>query len=584
MGDVGDTKVLDLAVRTADVDGVRAFWLPVEGPLTACLSFRVGRADESLPTTGLTHLVEHLALSPLGAGGIHHPYNGYVDSSTTNFVVHAEEGQVRHFLEQVCRSLTAPPLERLAIERRILESEADQNDGMHILDSLLRTRYGVATYGLPAFREFAPEHVDEQTVARWAQDQFTGDNAVLWLTGPPPKGLRLPLGRGAYRAPARASQACADFPAWFGGAGNTSALLANLPRSAEASALRALAEDRLRKVLRYEKGACYSPQAGFSLRDAVTSSLLCVAEPVRDCRRQVRDELVGLLERLAGGDVDKEALEAWRQRLREPPLSPGLRSDIVRAHAWDVLMGARPRDHAEWRQAVEDVEVGSVAAAAAVASQDVVFRVPADCPLSDPWLHEVGREPEAPLEGAVLHPHRQVVALNGCSVVLGSEGVQGFWPPEARRSCATITRDTCAAVLAWPDGRRILIGTTGAELDVEPLHWVDGERATHHIDDVFPTTAFIRQLPRPEGAGTPSRSPEPLLGWALLAGLLVLGVPLLRWFSGTAPAVLQDNVTPEENLAVLCTIAWVVLCCVWGVRLRRWRHALGLFGLPRPHR
>jgi len=49
-------------VRT-EIDGLVVHTGEVRGPLRAALMFRAGHADETFVTHGLTHLVEHLALS-----------------------------------------------------------------------------------------------------------------------------------------------------------------------------------------------------------------------------------------------------------------------------------------------------------------------------------------------------------------------------------------------------------------------------------------------------------------------------------------------------------------------------------------
>lgn len=48
--------------------GVPTFWTDGPGRFSAGLVFRVGRVDETLVTSGITHLVEHLAL-PLDRPG-----------------------------------------------------------------------------------------------------------------------------------------------------------------------------------------------------------------------------------------------------------------------------------------------------------------------------------------------------------------------------------------------------------------------------------------------------------------------------------------------------------------------------------
>jgi predicted Zn-dependent peptidase len=53
-------------VRQTSIDGVPVFQAEGPLPLTAGLVFGVGRADETFVRGGLTHLVEHLAMSAVG--------------------------------------------------------------------------------------------------------------------------------------------------------------------------------------------------------------------------------------------------------------------------------------------------------------------------------------------------------------------------------------------------------------------------------------------------------------------------------------------------------------------------------------
>jgi hypothetical protein len=41
-------------------------WCEADGPISAGIVFRVGRVDERLATTGITHLVEHLVAEAAG--------------------------------------------------------------------------------------------------------------------------------------------------------------------------------------------------------------------------------------------------------------------------------------------------------------------------------------------------------------------------------------------------------------------------------------------------------------------------------------------------------------------------------------
>lgn len=113
-----ETTATDPDIRTTEVDSIRTVLAPAPGPVTAGLFFRVGVADETLATAGITHLVEHLALHRHGVSDLH--YNGATAATYTLFHVTGTPDEVVTYLNGVCAALRDLPVERLETERDIL--------------------------------------------------------------------------------------------------------------------------------------------------------------------------------------------------------------------------------------------------------------------------------------------------------------------------------------------------------------------------------------------------------------------------------------------------------------------------------
>src|SRR2546430_6864243 len=119
--------------------------------MRASLWFRAGLADESLPTRGWLHLLEHLALH--GRDSLRAPINGQVSMLPTSFDVEGDPDDIAAFPQHVCRWLTAPDFSDLEHERRVLPAEsatrASGSLGLHLL-----WRYGAQGPGLAGYNEF----------------------------------------------------------------------------------------------------------------------------------------------------------------------------------------------------------------------------------------------------------------------------------------------------------------------------------------------------------------------------------------------------------------------------------------------
>lgn len=138
-------------VAWTEVDGVTTLRAPGRGTrIKAGLFFRVGCADETLATAGITHLVEHLALHQQGVGDYH--YNGATADLYTHFHVEGSADHVVEYFDSVCTSLHDLPVHRLETEKELLRTErAGRGGGPAAQIPLLR--YGAQGYGLSACQE-----------------------------------------------------------------------------------------------------------------------------------------------------------------------------------------------------------------------------------------------------------------------------------------------------------------------------------------------------------------------------------------------------------------------------------------------
>ncbi|MFC8454249.1 hypothetical protein [Kitasatospora sp. NPDC057223] len=193
------------------IDGVPVLWAETPGPLEATLVFGCGVRDETFRTLGVTHLVEHLAMSTLPR--LHFDHNASVDLALTQFTCTGRPEQVADFLERVCSALCALPLERIEREAGVLEAE-----GSGVADpttaELLSIRYGTAGVGLASFGGPGPDRIPVEAVQDTVARFFHAQNAALVLTGAPPAGLRLPLPAGERPARATGQPVRQAGPAW----------------------------------------------------------------------------------------------------------------------------------------------------------------------------------------------------------------------------------------------------------------------------------------------------------------------------------------------------------------------------------
>ncbi|MEV4150828.1 hypothetical protein AB0J40_44740 [Amycolatopsis sp. NPDC049691] len=249
-------------LSTFEVDGVPAVAAKRSGPLTAGLVFRVGRADETLATAGITHLVEHLALHRFGVG--EHHFNGATGADHTYFEMAGSEAEVVAFLAGVCASLGDLPMERLETEKSVLRTEESRRGGGGLL---ARHRYGAQGYGLTDFLELGVPRLGPAEVAHWARTWFTRENAALWVAGERvPAGLRLPLPPGVRRPVPPRPAILATGPACFSYGEGGVAFSTTVRPGAGAQVFAKVLERELFRALRQEGGYSYQAATSYQLR------------------------------------------------------------------------------------------------------------------------------------------------------------------------------------------------------------------------------------------------------------------------------------------------------------------------------
>ncbi|MBK6033402.1 insulinase family protein [Streptomyces sp. MBT59] len=487
-------------ITETEVDRIPTLLAPTSGggPVTAGLYFRVGAADETLATAGLTHLVEHLALHRHGVSDLH--YNGSTAATHTHFVVSGTAGEVVAYLNGVCASLRDLPVERLATEREILRTEqAGRSRGPN--HQLPLWRYGARGYGLVSYPEYGTLHLTADAVRHWAATWFTRDNAVLWITGDTvPEGLDLALPAGRRQPLPVPTSALPVTPAYLTG-GSGGVVLDGIVRRSTAAAL--LAEVLSRALftdLRQRGGYSYTADCGYHPRDADHATITAFADALPQKQDAVVGGFIDVLARLRAGTIAEAELDSARAKFLKQYEIPDVGAAALPSHALNVLTGHENLTPDEHRAHLADVTVEDLRDVARELYDSALIQVPgrgvdwAGFTEAPQWSGpSFGPEPLG-----TVHRSR---ASDAVSLAVGREAVTLTTP----RGRISVRYDACAAMRVYPDGARHLIGFDAFVVEVEPTLFakLTPDRMAV-IDAAVPATAVV---PMPER--DPDEIPQP---------------------------------------------------------------------------
>ncbi|MER5504737.1 insulinase family protein [Streptomyces sp. NPDC002766] len=489
-----DLAALDGLVGHTTVHGIPALFAPRPGPLTAGLLFRVGRADETLPTTGVTHLVEHLALHRLGLSDLH--YNGATADAYTLFHVTGDEEEVVTYLNGVCAALRDLPLERLETEKEILRTEAGSR-GNGPLSQMPLWRYGAQGHGLASYDELGTCSLTADQVRHWAETRFTRDNAVLWLTGDQvPEGLDLTLPAGRRIPAPAATSALPVTPAYIGGDDGHIAFTSVVRRSTAAAVFAEILGRALFQDLRQKGGYSYSAEADYTPRDADFATLTAYADALPQKQDAALGGFVDAFARLRAGRVEQAELDSARGKLLKRYDVPDLGAALLPSYAHSLLLGHRLLTPGQHRAELEAVTVEDLREVAREAWDGGLLQVPTR---GAEWagLTPAPRYSPTGVSGT-LHPSLED---DDVTLVIGDTGVTLSLPA----GLVTVRYDACAAMTTRPDGARYLTGLDGFRVAVEPPLYGDvtPERIAV-VDAAVPAEAVVplparkeEEIPRP---------------------------------------------------------------------------------------
>lgn len=481
-------------VEHTEIGGVPVFWHGSSRPLTAVLLFRAGRVDEPLHQSGITHLVEHLALFDVGPTTF--SYNGFVDALRTGFVTSGTPEEVSGFFSSVCRALRELPTDRLETERGVLLTEEASRPSSY-LDELYGIRYGVSGYGVLGWKELGLRRVTAEEVRRWARERFTAENALMWINGDVPADLTLELPAGErVPVPEPHQQVALPLPGYVHSDAPGVALSAVGTRWAATRLTQAVAAARLHDQMRRERGLIYSATGSYDPLTAASVHISLAADSLPEHASDVAHAMLEDLRSIAADGVTEAELDVEVTRMETAFAHPNAEPAILDGYATNVLF--------DWpillpHEAIAEAHAVAPADAARVARElldSLLLVIPRETPLDD--LPKIETPSDDPVQGTVMKPLGARLKKRQNKVILGEEGisvVEGATSVTARfgEIVAVVETDEGLAVLA-ADGDSLSVKphllSGGAEI-IKALHAnVDPDRFV----PLSPEAAAYREL------------------------------------------------------------------------------------------
>ncbi|MEV0889734.1 hypothetical protein [Promicromonospora sp. NPDC050262] len=444
-------------VALSESDGVPVLLAPREGNLGAGIVFRVGTAHETLATSGITHLVEHLALRGQVLSEAH--LNGQTHADVTVFHVAGSVHDVVSYLNDVCASLQDLPLDQIETEKDILRSEAEgRNPGFG--GALRVNRHGARGYGLAGYGERGLDRITPAEVRQWAARMFTRENAVAWVTADAlPAGLDLSLPSGERMYPPAVTDVLQGTPAYLSGLRDGVSLDALVPRGYPALLATGVVREVLHRDLRRSADIAQSLSVSYDHLDdelARVSVVVRAAEGRQDAAAGgLADALGGLRFHVTEDDL-AAAREGMLEEMAEAAAAPA--ADLLPSLAYRMVTGRDLDGSDQARAAVEQVSANDVLGTMREVWGSALWYGPA--PLD--WA---GMAP-APEQSPALAKGRSYPRIDvpDVSLVIGPDGVGSASPD----GVVTVLFADCVLMETVPDGARVLTGADGFRVVIEP--------------------------------------------------------------------------------------------------------------------
>lgn len=474
-------------VHRTEIDGVPVFWHSAPGRLRASLIFGVGAAHETFLETGITHLVEHLAMRPLRTSR----YDNAASTGVlhTSFDVTGPADTVVQHLHRVCASLGRLDTGPLEGERARLTAGEGPGATAWLPSSLW---FGNQAYGLSGNVQLAAVCASPARVHEWCAERFQRGNAALALSGPPPDGLRLPLPGGHRHQPPAAVPFVLRTPAKSAipnGVVGCALVAWTAPMACAAGVLITRLAARLRRLdgLVHDIAFDHQPIDG-------QRAVLGFGTDVGDKHAALVVEMVRaeLAELARSGPTDEE-LMADRASLAQQLGDPEFASHRAVDAAMSELTG--------WTSAVVHqravlggLEAAQVAAAASELADGLVIcaperRLPADLPElpGSPLPAVAGREIKRALVGSTA-PH-------GFRLIVGDEGLSTRYEGAALPHSVVRYDDLAGVGVEQTDGRLPILhlfGHHGGAITLRPGDWRGGRALVREVQSrVDPALCFV---------------------------------------------------------------------------------------------
>jgi zinc protease len=471
-------------ITRTTVGDVPTYWSAVDGPTTAVLSFRVGFADETLASSGLTHLVEHLAMR--GLENERFTWNAAVTLHRTFFFARGTRDEIARFLRHVCASLTSLPLDLVEDEKGILEVEAGSRESNEAT-ALSDIRFGPAGPGLSEYKQFGLYTADEESVAAWARSRFVAEDAALWLTADP-EGLSLDLPHGVVHLAADPIPLGISLPAAVAMGRQSVGIDMLGPRSWAMSTGIAVAAQRGLARARHSAGISYGVEAMYEPFGPATAQVGLSASCKPEDAKQALAILERVLNQLADEGPDAEemaqSISERDQGFADPAAVPGILDQLVETE----LIRGRVDTLADIMAGYRNVSPSAVSGAVRTALSTALVCSPTG--LARPGLAAYEPPPPSPIKGEKF-PKQGALQLGRDCMIQGREGIAHRLKG---KFLSSILYADCELVLI-DGGGRVLVGRDGRQMRIFPGDWGMGQKMILGIDKAIPPHKFVLAPP-----------------------------------------------------------------------------------------